>query len=66
MKSPAIASELMGDEIIAEVRSIREALAAQYDYDLDLLFEAAKRKEGSTDRKRIKASPKRLSPSGSA
>lgn len=52
--------EPLHDEIIAEVRAIREALAAQFDYDLDRLFEEAKRREHSSDRKRIAPTPKRL------
>ena len=47
------------DEIIAEVRAIREALAAQFGYDLDRLFEEAKRRE-RYNREQIPPSPKRL------
>jgi hypothetical protein len=54
------ADEPIEDEIIAEVRSIREALAARYDYDLTQLFEEAKQREKSSDRVHMKASPKRL------
>ncbi len=55
----------MQDEIIAEVRAIREALAARFDYDVDRLFEEAKRRERISDRERIAPSPKRLSPAAS-
>ena len=58
--------EAMDDKIIKEVRSIREALAARFDYDLDLLFEEAKRREQRSDRVFLAPSPKRLSPSTSA
>ena len=57
--------EPMQDEIIAEVRAIREALAAQYDYDLERLFEAAKRRESASERERMAPSPKRLTPAAS-
>jgi hypothetical protein len=33
------------DEIVEEVRAAREAYAAQFDYDLDRMFEDLKRKE---------------------
>ncbi len=33
------------DEIVEEVRTAREAYAAQFDYDLELMFEDLKRKE---------------------
>jgi hypothetical protein len=33
------------DEIVEEVRIAREAYAAQFDYDLDRMFEDLKRKE---------------------
>ena len=35
----------MSDEIIAEVRSIKDALAAQHNYNLRALFEIIKRGE---------------------
>ena len=56
----------MQDEIIAEVRAIREALAARFDYDLDRLFEEAKRREQTSGRRRLAPSPKRLSSTASA
>jgi hypothetical protein len=33
------------DEIVEEVRTAREAYAAQFDYDLERMFEDLKRKE---------------------
>ncbi len=48
------------DEIIAGVRAIRDELAARHRYDLDLLYEEAKRREGSSDRVIMEAAPKRL------
>jgi len=35
----------MNDEIIAEVRAIREAHAAKFNYDLDAIYEDIKRSE---------------------
>ena len=33
------------DEIVEEVRAVREAYAAQFDYDLERIFEDLKKKE---------------------
>lgn len=33
------------DEIVEEVRAVREAYAAQFDYDLERIFEDLKNKE---------------------
>lgn len=35
----------MNDEIIAEVRAVREAHAAKFNFDLDAIFEDLKRSE---------------------
>ena len=61
MSLPDMNSKPMQDEIITEVRAIRDALAAEFGYDVDQLFEEAKRRERASDRERIAASPKRLS-----
>ena len=58
--------EEMPDEIIAEVREIREGLAAEYGYDLRRLFEAAKQWEAASDRPKRAPSPKRLPSAPSA
>ena len=54
------------DEIITEVRAIREALAAEFAFDLSQLFEAAKRWESESEGPKLPPSPKRLSPAKSA
>lgn len=59
-------NEPVRDEIIEEVRAIREALAAEFDYDLGRLFEEMKRREEASDREKIAPSPKRLSRTASA
>lgn len=66
MTLPEINEEPIQDEIIAEVRAIRDALAAEFDYDLDRLFEEMKRREAASDRPKRAPSPKRLSPAASA
>lgn len=54
------------DEIIAEVRAIREDLAAQHGYDLDRLYQEAKRREKASDREILEPAPKRIAPAPSA
>ena len=66
MSLPDLDSEPARDEIIEEVRAIRDALAAELEYDLDRLFEAAKRWEAASGRPKVAPSPKRLSPAASA
>lgn len=41
------------DEIIAEVRKIREAYAAEHNYSLDEIFADLKEKEASSNRRLI-------------
>ena len=57
---PPDTEEAMQDEVIAEVRAIREGLAAEFGHDLDRLFEAAKQWEAASDRPKRAPSPKRL------
>lgn len=66
MSLPEMNDEPMQDEIIAEVRRVRDRLAAEFGYDLDRLFEEMKRREMASDREKIAPSPKRLSPAASA
>lgn len=58
--------EPVRDEIIAEVRAIRDALAAEFDYDIGRLFAEMKRREGASDRPKVGPSPKRLGPTAPA
>lgn len=58
--------EPVQDEIIAEVRAIRDALAAEFDYDIGRLFAEMKRREEASDRPKVAPSPKRLSSTTSA
>jgi sensor domain CHASE-containing protein len=61
MSLPDFDQETARDEIIEEVRAIRDALAAEFDYDISRLFEAAKRWEAESDRPKVAPSPRRLS-----
>ena len=54
--------ERLQDEIIAEVRAIREKLAAQFECDVDRLYEEAKRRERASDRVKVSPAPKRIHP----
>lgn len=45
------------DEIIEEVRAAREAYAAQFDYDLERMFEDLKRSEEQHPTRRAEATP---------
>lgn len=48
------------DEIILEVRAIREELAARFDYDLDRIYEYMKEREKSSPGPFIEPAPKRV------
>ena len=48
------------DEIIEEVRTIRERLAAQKGYDIRALYEEAKKRQQESDRKVVTLVPKLL------
>ena len=48
------------DEIIEEVRTIRERLAAQKGYDIRALYEEAKKRQQESDRKVVALVPKLL------
>ena len=48
------------DEIIIEVRAIRERLAARYDFDLDRIFEAAMRRQETSPGPFVEPAPKLL------
>ena len=52
------------DEIILEVRAIRERLAARYDFDLDRIFEAAMRRQETSPGPFIEPAPKRVQVAG--
>lgn len=55
-----------GDEIIREVRALREAYAARFGYDVDALFRDAKAREGRAGRPVVALEPKRISAEGDA
>lgn len=48
------------DTIVAEVRKIREAHAAQYNYDLRAIYTALKKAEEQSQRPKVSFPPKRI------
>jgi hypothetical protein len=48
------------DEIIKEVRAIREAYGARFNFDIEAIFRDAKEREARSDRKVVSLEPKRL------
>ncbi|MCY4509162.1 MAG: hypothetical protein OXG35_19705 [Acidobacteria bacterium] len=50
----------MHDEIIHEVRANRERLAAEHDFDVRALYEAARQRERTSGRRIVKLAPRRV------
>jgi len=48
------------DEIIKEVRAIREAYGERFDFDIDAIFRDAKEREVKSGRKVVSLEPRRL------
>jgi hypothetical protein len=48
------------DPIVEEVRKVRDAHAAQFNYDLRAIYQALKQEEAESGRKFVKLSPKRI------
>ena len=46
------------DPIVAEVRMIRDRLAARFDYDLDAIYDDIKRQEKASARKLVRYAPR--------
>jgi len=49
------------DPIVAEIRQIRQAHAAQFEFDLKVIYEAIKEQEKQGHRKKVSFSPRRTS-----
>jgi hypothetical protein len=50
---------MSSDPVVAEIRRIREELAAQFNYDLDAIIEDARRRDATDNRKVIRLPPRR-------
>ena len=48
------------DEIVEEVRRVRDEYAAKFNYDLDAIYEDIKKQEKQTKRKVVSLSPKKV------
>lgn len=49
------------DSIIDEVRAIRDAIAKEYEYDVDKLAEALKAREAKSGREIVRLPPREVS-----
>jgi hypothetical protein len=50
------------DMIVAEIRKVREAQAAQFNYDLRAIYTTLKEAEQRSQRPKVTFPPKRISP----
>ena len=50
---------MQDDPVVAEIRRIREELAAQFNYDLDAIIEDARKRDAADNRKVIRLPPRR-------
>ena len=50
------------DPIVGEVRQIREAHAAEFNFDLRAIYVAIKQAEQKSKRKKVTFAPKRITP----
>ncbi|HJY85943.1 MAG TPA: hypothetical protein VKE24_03820 [Candidatus Acidoferrales bacterium] len=57
---------MMEDPIVAEVRKVREAHAAQFNYDLEAIYRDLKRQEKESGRTFVSYPPRRAKPAGKA
>jgi hypothetical protein len=48
------------DEIIKEVRAIREAYGERFDFDIEAIYRDAKERQAKSDREVVSLEPKRL------
>jgi hypothetical protein len=48
------------DEIVEEVRKVRDEYAAKFNYDLDAIYEDIKKQEKKSRRKVVSLSPKKV------
>jgi len=48
------------DEIIKEVRAVRESYAERFNFDIQAIYQDAKRSEAKSDRKKVVLEPRRI------
>lgn len=54
------------DPIIEEIHAVREELARQADYDLDRMFEAARKRQAASGLKAVRLPPRKPQPAKKA
>lgn len=50
------------DEIVEEVRKVRDEFAAKFNYDIDAIYREIKKQEAESNRKFVSFPPKRIKP----
>lgn len=50
---------MQDDPVVAEIRRIREELAARFNYDIHAIFEYARQRDAADNRKVIRLPPRR-------
>jgi hypothetical protein len=50
---------MWNDEIVEEVRKVRDKYAATFNYDLETIFRDIKKQEGKSDREFVARPPKK-------
>lgn len=53
---------MWSDPIVEEVRKVRDAHAAKFNYDLESIFNAIKKEEAKSGYQFVKLPPKRIKP----
>ncbi len=51
---------MKADPIVAEVRAVRDRLAARFDYDIDAIFRHIQSEEARSGRTYVRCPPRRL------
>lgn len=55
---------MIQDPIVEEVRSFRDEIAREYDYDIDSIFEALRRLEAASGREHVSLTPRKTAQAG--
>ena len=55
---------MIPDPIVEEVRSFRDEIAREHDYDIDAIFEELRRLEAASSREHVSLAPRRTAQPG--
>ncbi len=58
-KDPFMEDRIVEDPIVAEVRRVRETLAAKYNFDIQAICDAARKRQRKSGHKVVSFVPKR-------